>query len=143
MGISEMISKVIFGRGWVKEGQQHHYDVHAELDVDHARELLNVARPGWNENAPSVKRDIAHGLLLAAQSFWQLYGNMFLTIQPAKSVVPPGTVNALQMSQEIVEKSALTRSQELQQLEQRDETPLVNIEELGDPFVLGLKVDIT
>ena len=66
---------VIFGRGWVKEGEQHHYEVHAELDIDHAQDLLNIAKEAW-EDSKLMRMEIAIGMLIAAQSFWQLYSNM-------------------------------------------------------------------
>lgn len=69
--ISADIVALLAERRWVAPGSQDHYAVHEELDVAHARELLALARPAWDE--PRGRREVALGLLLGAHHFWQLY----------------------------------------------------------------------
>lgn len=38
--ISEIITNSIFGKGWVKKGEQHHYEFHAEIDIEHGLKLF-------------------------------------------------------------------------------------------------------
>ncbi len=81
----------------MKENEQHHYDVHAELDVDHAKQLLDLAKLGWESNI--IRRDICMGILIGAQSFWQLFGSMFVTSDRiAMDNVMPVVVDQLESS---------------------------------------------
>lgn len=69
--ISADIVSILADRKWAAPGSQDHYAVHEELDVDHARDLLALARPAWHE--PRGRQRVALGLLLGAHLFWQLY----------------------------------------------------------------------
>jgi pyrroloquinoline-quinone synthase len=69
--ISADIGQLLVDRRWAEPGSQDHYAVHEELDVEHARDLLDLARPAWEERRP--RREVALGLLLGAHLFWQLY----------------------------------------------------------------------
>ncbi|MGE0709107.1 MAG: iron-containing redox enzyme family protein [Planctomycetota bacterium] len=73
-GISDRIARLIHARGWVEPDTQRHYAVHAVLDVTHARELLEVAEPGWD--SPRTRSYAALGLLLGAYHFWTLYQDL-------------------------------------------------------------------
>lgn len=72
--ISATIARAIHARGWVAPGSQRHYEVHEVLDVEHARELLDVARPAWD--TPRTRSTVALGLLLGAFHFWRLYDEL-------------------------------------------------------------------
>jgi pyrroloquinoline-quinone synthase len=74
VGISHTISRTIHDRGWVQAGSQTHYATHEKLDVDHARDLLQLSDLGWQQ--PLLKPQIAQGLLLGAHYFWGLYADM-------------------------------------------------------------------
>ncbi|MBD2046503.1 hypothetical protein H6F78_13020 [Coleofasciculus sp. FACHB-64] len=45
--------------------------LHEELDVEHARELLTLAEPSWEE--PRNRAHVAQGLVLGAHYLWALY----------------------------------------------------------------------
>lgn len=72
--ISADIGDTVHARGWAAPGSQRHYDVHKELDVGHAEDLLALARPSWRD--PDARAQVAHALLLGAHWFWQLYKDM-------------------------------------------------------------------
>lgn len=69
--ISGAIARTVVERGWCEAGSQRHYEVHELLDQTHARDLFEVARPGWRD--PSTRAQVALGLLLGAHWFWALY----------------------------------------------------------------------
>src|SRR5687767_12303885 len=48
-GISARIGAAVIQRGWVERDKLVHYDVHAELDVEHAAEFFAVVEAGWDD----------------------------------------------------------------------------------------------
>jgi len=74
VSISGLIGDAIHARGWAAPGTQRHYEVHKQLDIGHAEELLALARPAWKE--PESRAQVAHALLLGAHWFWQLYRDL-------------------------------------------------------------------
>ena len=74
--ISGAIGRTIVERGWVAPGAQRHYAVHEQLDLEHARELLEVAEPAWDTTR--TRSYVALGLLLGAYYFWSLYEQLLL-----------------------------------------------------------------
>ncbi len=74
VGVSGEIARAIVERGWVEPGSQRHYAVHEVLDVEHARELLDLARPAWD--TPRTRSSVAQGLLLGAWSFHRLFHDL-------------------------------------------------------------------
>lgn len=72
--VSGEIARALVDRGWVEPGSQRHYAVHEVLDVEHARELLELARPAWD--FPRTRSSVAQGLLLGAWSFHRLYHDL-------------------------------------------------------------------
>lgn len=74
VGVSGQIARAVHARGWVAPGSQRHYAIHEVLDVSHARELLDVARPAWD--TPRTRSSVALGLLLGAFHFWRLYDDL-------------------------------------------------------------------
>jgi len=75
--ISADIGKLLHDRAWAEPGSQDHYAVHEELDVEHARDLLELAAQGWGDQRG--RREVALGLLLGAHHFWQLYLDLLPT----------------------------------------------------------------
>ncbi len=71
VAISGDIADTIATRGWARAGSQSHYAVHHELDVEHAEDLLALARPAWSDE--SARAGVALGMLLGAYWFWHLY----------------------------------------------------------------------
>lgn len=69
--ISADIARRVIDRRWAEPGSQDHYALHEELDVKHARDLLDMARPAWED--ARGRAEVALGLALGAQWFWQLY----------------------------------------------------------------------
>jgi pyrroloquinoline-quinone synthase len=71
IGISADIGQLLAERGFTEPGSQDHYAIHEALDVEHAKDLLDLARPAWAE--ARGRSEVALGLLLGAHHFWQLY----------------------------------------------------------------------
>ncbi|MEP1077531.1 iron-containing redox enzyme family protein [Leptolyngbya sp. PL-A3] len=78
MGISGTIARTLHERQWTAPGSQFHYTTHETLDVDHARDLLALAEPSWEESRSRLH--IAQGLLLGAHYFWSLYRDLQPTL---------------------------------------------------------------
>lgn len=76
--ISRAIARMLQERQWTVPGSQFHYTTHETLDVDHARELLALAEPGWDESRSRIQ--VAQGLLLGAHYFWSLYRDLQPTL---------------------------------------------------------------
>jgi pyrroloquinoline-quinone synthase len=74
VGISTTIARTIADRQWVAHCCQSHYSVHEQLDVEHSRDLLQLAAPAWDNLYQ--RRQIAQSLLLGAHYFWNLYEGM-------------------------------------------------------------------
>jgi pyrroloquinoline-quinone synthase len=74
VGVSGTIARTIHGCGWVKPGMQSHYVTHEVLDVEHAQDLFQMARPGW-DYLP-LQQQVAQGLLLGGHYFWSLYDGL-------------------------------------------------------------------
>ena len=72
--ISRTIAHTLDQRQWTPPGSQSHYATHEQLDTEHARDLLALAAPGWQE--PRARLQIAPGLLLGAYYFWRLYADL-------------------------------------------------------------------
>ncbi|MCB9598112.1 MAG: iron-containing redox enzyme family protein [Sandaracinaceae bacterium] len=71
IGISADIGALVTERGFAAPGSQDHYAVHEALDVEHARDLFELARPAWSD--ARGREEVALGLELGAHLFWQLY----------------------------------------------------------------------
>ena len=69
--ISGMIGQNILSKDWVKPGAQRHYEFHEVLDVEHAKELFDIADVGWTHEI--TRNETALGLCLGAKYFWDLY----------------------------------------------------------------------
>jgi len=78
VGISGTIASTLQQRGWATSDTQSHYTIHKTLDTEHARDLLALAEPAWDE--PRSRRLVVQGLLLGAHYFWSLYRDMQPTL---------------------------------------------------------------
>jgi len=73
VSISAAIAQTMTQRAWVALGSQSHYAVHEKLDTEHARDLLQLALPGWQDRS---RLPLAQALLLGAHYFWRLYADL-------------------------------------------------------------------
>jgi pyrroloquinoline-quinone synthase len=76
--ISGTIAKTIERRHWVLPGSQSHYASHEKLDTEHARDLLVLAAPVWDELRS--RRQVSQALVLGAHYFWSLYNGLLPSI---------------------------------------------------------------
>jgi pyrroloquinoline-quinone synthase len=74
VNISGTIARMVYGCAWAQPGSQSHYTVHPQLDVDHARDLWQIAQTGWDNT--DARPQVAQSLLLGAHYFWSLYEDM-------------------------------------------------------------------
>jgi pyrroloquinoline-quinone synthase len=74
IGISAKIARTLDERQWTLHGSQSHYLNHEQLDVEHARDLLDIANPAWDEMRS--RSQVAQGLVLGAYYFWRLYADL-------------------------------------------------------------------
>lgn len=63
-------------RGWLKSEQMIHYDLHSELDVDHAADFYRIIEGPYEEN-PRFAYQIEQGLMLGAHIFLQMYEGLY------------------------------------------------------------------
>jgi pyrroloquinoline-quinone synthase len=75
VGISGDIARTIETRAWVQPGSQSHYLNHEVLDIEHAHDLLQIAR------SEPLSEETMQGLRLGAHYFWLLYLGMYLHMQ--------------------------------------------------------------
>ncbi len=76
--ISGTIAKTIERRNWVLPGSQSHYATHEQLDTEHARDLLMLAAPVWDDLR--WRRQISQALVLGAHYFWSLYNGLLASV---------------------------------------------------------------
>lgn len=76
INISALIAKTVHEREWDSCCQQSHYDVHAELDIEHSRELFEVSESMWNTECPVIQKQITTAAELGAAYFVQLYTDL-------------------------------------------------------------------
>jgi len=70
--ISNWIGRGVIERGWLRQDQMIHYNLHEVLDVRHSEDFFNVLRPAWEKSAQD-RHLIAQGLRAGATVFNQLY----------------------------------------------------------------------
>lgn len=73
--ISACIGKHVVDRGWVKKDELVHYNLHADLDTQHAEEFFEIIEP-MIHNAEQRNKAIA-GLRLGAYIFNRLYEDLY------------------------------------------------------------------
>jgi pyrroloquinoline-quinone synthase len=74
IGISAKIARTLDDRQWTLPGSQSHYLNHERLDTEHARDLLTITSPAWNE--PRSRAQVSQALVLGAYYFWRLYADL-------------------------------------------------------------------
>ena len=47
--ISARIGQTVVARGWVPSAELQHYDLHAELDIEHAQKFYRLIQSRWSE----------------------------------------------------------------------------------------------
>ena len=70
--ISARIGRTVVARGWVPSAQLQHYDIHAELDIEHAQGFYQLLQSRWAEQST----DISRGLYDGNEVFLGLYAGL-------------------------------------------------------------------
>lgn len=83
--IATMIAQNILDRFWGDLDAQQHYQLHAEIDAEHALSLFALCEDGWA--VPTLRQRISHGLLYGAQLWW----SVFDWLCPAAIIAPSET----------------------------------------------------
>lgn len=73
--ISACIGRQVIDRGWVKKDELVHYNLHADLDKEHAEDFFEIIEP-MIHNAEQRDKAIA-GLRLGAYIFNRLYEDLY------------------------------------------------------------------
>jgi S-adenosylmethionine-diacylglycerol 3-amino-3-carboxypropyl transferase len=73
--ISALIAHEVVDRGWVKRENLVHYNLHADLDKQHAEEFFKIIEPYMNN--PEQRNKIIQGLELGAYIFNRLYEDLY------------------------------------------------------------------
>lgn len=73
-GISSAIGSAVLSRNWIRHDQLVHYGLHAELDIQHARDFFRTAEPYWT--VAEGHADVTGGLELGRHVFEQLYAGL-------------------------------------------------------------------
>lgn len=74
--ISAIIANAILQRGWLKEENLVHYNIHAELDIKHAADFFNVVSEAYTKTEEN-KYHVEQGLKLGATLFYNLYSELY------------------------------------------------------------------
>ena len=70
--ISARIGQTVVARGWVPSAELQHYDLHAELDIEHAQKFYRLIQSRWSEQSA----DISRGLYDGNEVFLGLYAGL-------------------------------------------------------------------
>lgn len=81
-GISTRMGQGMCAAGWLEPSQLVHYSVHEALDIEHARELYQVAAPFYGD--PGARYAIDQGLELGIYALLNLFEQLLV----ARRVVP-------------------------------------------------------
>lgn len=74
--ISRWIGRGVVERGWMPADQMIHYNLHEELDSQHAQEFFNILEPAWNESEENCRK-IEFNLRAGAILFHELYKTLY------------------------------------------------------------------
>jgi pyrroloquinoline-quinone synthase len=80
--IATMLAETVYDRFWGDLEIQRHYQLHAEIDVDHATSLFQLCEEDWGH--PRLRSRIAYSLALGAHIWWSLFDAMC----PAEIIAP-------------------------------------------------------
>lgn len=73
--ISALIAQRVVERGWVKKEHLVHYNLHANIDKEHAEEFFKIIEPYMNDS--KSRNHIISGLQLGAYIFNRLYEDLY------------------------------------------------------------------
>jgi pyrroloquinoline-quinone synthase len=74
--ISTWIGRAVVARGFLTEEEMVHYDLHEQLDVQHAADFFQVLASQWDQG-PSQRYQIEQGLRMGSIAFDQLYARLY------------------------------------------------------------------
>jgi len=74
--ISQWLGQGIVQRGWLREDNMIHYNLHEDLDIKHSQDFFDVLLPAW-EKSDENKYYIEQGLRLGARVFDGLYRGLY------------------------------------------------------------------
>jgi pyrroloquinoline-quinone synthase len=72
-GISRQIGQATLEMGWLENDQLVHYTTHQDLDVQHAKDFLDVIEPDWESQGSLIVEGMKEGAIL----FDTLYRNLY------------------------------------------------------------------
>jgi pyrroloquinoline-quinone synthase len=72
--ISAFTAQCIVKQKWLNEKEIHHYSVHKDLDIQHAKDLYQLVEDEWPNNSELIHQ----GLQLGNDLFLQLYEQLYL-----------------------------------------------------------------
>lgn len=75
--ISAMLGNAIVKRGWLKENNLLHYNIHSELDIKHSDDFFQILSIPW-EKSDENKYYIEQGLWLGGTIFNNLYKELYI-----------------------------------------------------------------
>jgi pyrroloquinoline quinone (PQQ) biosynthesis protein C len=75
-GLSARLGKGIVARGWLEAEAMIHYDLHAELDVDHAEDFYRLIEVPYEQD-PRHAYQVEQGLELGACVFLGMYEGLY------------------------------------------------------------------
>ena len=73
--ISALLGKLLVTSGFVEKKKLVHYNLHADLDKQHAQEFFDLLEPSFHD--PKKKEDVLAGLRLGAHLFNRLYLDLY------------------------------------------------------------------
>jgi S-adenosylmethionine-diacylglycerol 3-amino-3-carboxypropyl transferase len=73
--ISALIGKQVVGREWVKQEDLVHYNLHADIDKQHAEDFFKIVEPFMDN--PEQRDKVISGLRLGAYIFNRLYEDLY------------------------------------------------------------------
>ncbi|OQX33839.1 MAG: hypothetical protein B0D91_13575 [Oceanospirillales bacterium LUC14_002_19_P2] len=74
--ISARIGQAVVQHEWLKESELLHYNVHKDLDEEHAEEFYHIIRPLYG-NHPRIDYQIQQGLEFGAYIFMTMYKELY------------------------------------------------------------------
>jgi S-adenosylmethionine-diacylglycerol 3-amino-3-carboxypropyl transferase len=85
--ISALIAKQVVERGWVSQDDLVHYNLHADIDKQHAEEFFKIVEPSLDD--PVQKAKVVAGLRLGAYIFNRLYTDLYQEAKDQTEVKEP------------------------------------------------------
>lgn len=83
--ISALIGKQVVGREWVKKEDLVHYNLHADIDKQHAEEFFKIVEPFMDN--PEQRDKVISGLRLGAYIFNRLYEDLYDNAKTQDSII--------------------------------------------------------